>query len=193
MSNLIAEGNYRGKPVRGALGLTSTGKEQIAVQFDFVEPAGTRLTWYGYFTDAAMDRTIESLRHCGWRGDDLSVFDGQSLPAGFDQEVELVVKHEEYQGKTSARIAFINGGGGLAMKEALTQDQASAFAKRMKSRIGAFDRAAGRAPAPSATQQQLPRPLPRPAPRAVPPPADQPPQELLDQQAAEQQDGDVPF
>jgi hypothetical protein len=194
---MLNEGNYRGRPVRAALGLTSTGKEQIGVQFEFVEPAGTRLTWYGYFTDAATERTVESLRHCGWRGDDLSVFaEGQPLPEGFDQEVELVVKHEEYQGKTSARIAFINGGGGLAMKEALTQDQASAFAKRMKSRIGAFDRAAGRAPAPTATQQQLPRPAaprPAPAPRlaAAPSPADQPPQELLDEQAGQQDD--VPF
>jgi hypothetical protein len=187
---MLNEGNYRGKPIRAALGLTSTGKEQIGVQFDFVEPAGTRLTWYGFFTDAAMDRTIESLRHCGWKGDDLSVFaEGQPLPEGFDQEVELVVKHEEYQGKVSARIAFINGGGGLAMKEALSVDQASAFARRMKSKIGAFDLAAGRAPA---TQQGLPRPLPRPASAAPPvPPTDGPPQELVDEQAGQQ--GDVPF
>jgi hypothetical protein len=192
---MLNEGNYRGKPVRAALGLTSTGKEQIAVQFELVEPAGTRMTWYGFFTDAATERTVESLRHCGWRGDDLSEFaEGRPLPAGFDQEVELVVKHEEYQGKTNARIAFVNGGGGLAMKEALTADQATAFARRMKSKIGAFDRAAGRAPAAAPQQQSLPRPLPRPAPSpaAVPPPVDQPPQELLDEQAG-QQDADVPF
>jgi hypothetical protein len=186
---MLNEGTYRGRPARAALGLASTGIEQIAVMFDFVEPAGTRLTWYGFFTEATTERTIEALRHCGWRGDDLSVFaEGQPLPEGFDQEVELVVKHETYQGKTNARIAFINSGGGLAMKNALTVDQATAFAKRMKTKIGAYDRAAGRAAAPAG---QLPRPAARPVSRgAVPATADEVPLDVLDRQAAGE---DIPF
>ena len=149
---MLAEGRYRGRPVAAALGLSGTGKEQIAVAFDFVEPAGTRKTWYGFFTDETADRTVEALRACGWKGDDLSVFvEGAPLPEGFDQEVELVVKQEEYpvgSGQISDRIAFVNSGGGLALKTPLTKEQASAFATRMKTRIGAFDRANGRAAQP---------------------------------------------
>lgn len=209
---MISEGKYRGRPVRAALGLAGTGTEQIAVQFEFVEPAGERLTWYGFFTPDTEARTLEALRHCGWRGDDLSVFvEGQPPPEGFDQEVELVVKHEVYQGKTNARIAFVNGGGGLALKNALTSDQAAAFAKRMRSRIVALDKAASRAPASNGGAAPRPpaRPPPaRPAPRAVAPakPAeepqsaqlgpDDPPLEHIDARAEEElgaEDGGRPF
>ena len=71
---MLAAGNYRGRPVRAALGTSSKGTEQIAVEFELIEPAGERMTWYGFFTEATTDRTIESLRHCGWQGNDLSVF-----------------------------------------------------------------------------------------------------------------------
>jgi hypothetical protein len=186
---MVQAGTYRGKPVRAALGLASTGTEQIAVQFEFVDPPGERLTWFGFFTEKATERTIESLRHCGWRGDDLSVFvEGQPPPEGFDQEVELVVTTEQYQGKTQTRIAFVNGGGGMAMKNALDADQAAAFAKRMKSKIGAFDRAAGRTSAPA-----QPRPAARPAARpAMPANAGEVPLDVLEAQAG-QQGEDVPF
>jgi hypothetical protein len=141
---MLAEGTYRGRPIRAALGVTGTGKEQIGVQFELQDPPGQRMTWYGFFTDGTFDRTIEALRACGWTGSDLSEFGGETLPAGFDQEVELVVKHEEYNGKISARIAFVNSGGGLAMKEALDPTQAKSFAARMKGRILALDQSAGR-------------------------------------------------
>jgi hypothetical protein len=190
---MLNEGNYRGIPVRAALGVAGTGTEQIAVQFELVEPQGQRITWFGFFTENATERTVESLRHCGWRGDDLSVFvEGAPLPEGFDQEVELVVEHNTYNGKTSARVAFVNSGGGLAMKNALTQDQAGAFARRMKSKIAAFDRAAGRA-APANGQA---RPAARPAQRAAArqPVEDQIPQEELDRQAEQQPvPDDIPF
>jgi hypothetical protein len=161
---MLAEGTYRGRPLRAALGRTGTGKEQLGVQFQLVDPPGERLTWYGYFTDGTFDRTIESLRSCGWAGSDLAEFQGDVLPQGFDQEVELVVKHEEYNGKVSARIAFINSGGGLAMKEALDATQARAFAARMKGRIVALDRSSG------APRQQQRRPASN-----GPPTPDEPP------------------
>ena len=137
---MLAPGNYRGRPVRAALGITSKGTEQIAVEFELIEPAGERMTWYGFFTEATTDRTIESLRHCGWQGVDLSVFiEGEQLPAGFDREVDLVVKHEEYEGKTRARIAWVNSGGGLAMKNVMDKVQGQTFAERMKRQIVALD------------------------------------------------------
>lgn len=147
---MLAAGTYRARPVRAALGVTGTGKEQIGVLFDLVDPPGERITWYGYFTEGTFDRTIESLRAIGWSGTDLAEFQGDIVPQGFDREVELVVKQEEYNGKVSAKVAFINSGGGLAMKDVLAPDAARVFAAQMKGRIAALDHAQGGAPARSA-------------------------------------------
>lgn len=180
---MIAPGKYLGTPVSAALGFTSSGKEQIAVQFEFLEPAGEKLTWYGFFTDATFDRTIESLRACGWTGSSLDEFSAEALPAGVNRQVELVVTHEEYNGKTSARIAFVNNvGGGMALKSAMSSDQARAFAAKMKGRIAALS--GGVPPAAKTTPRATPRPRPAPAPAAVP-------QEVLD--AQENDHADVPF
>lgn len=142
---MLAPGKYRGRPVSAALGLTSKGNEQIAVTFELVDPPGERVTWYGFFTEKTTDRTIQSLRYCGWTGNDLSVFvDGQELPPGVDQEVDLVVEHNEYEGKVTARVAWVNSGGGMGLRNALSQDQAKSFAERMKRQIGALDKINGR-------------------------------------------------
>jgi hypothetical protein len=183
---MIAPGKYLGTPVSAALGFTSSGSEQIAVLFEFLEPAGERLTWYGYFTEKTFDRTIESLRACGWMGSSLDEFGSEHLPGGFNRQVELVVTHEEYNGKTSARIAFVNNvGGGMALKSAMDANQARAFAAKMKGRIAALGMPSS-APTPTA------KPAVKPAPkvRAAPPPPEVP-QEVLDQQ--ENDHVDVPF
>lgn len=179
---MIPAGKYIGTPVSAALGFTSGGKEQIAVQFEFLDPAGEKLTWYGYFTDAAFDRTIESLRACGWTGSSLDEFSADHLPAGFANQVELVVQHEEYQGKTQVRIAFVNSiGSGVALKSAMDAAQARAFAAKMKGRIAALS---GGIPPAKVAPKAVPRPRPAPAPAAVP-------QEVLD--AQENDHIDVPF
>jgi hypothetical protein len=181
---MLEEGTYRGRASRAKLGKTSTGKEQVAVEFTFVDPPGRRMTWFGFFTEATFDRTIEALRYCGWTGTDLADFaaaDGL-LPPGMDQEVELVVEHDEYKGKVSAKIAWVNSGGGLALKDALSADQARSFAARMKGKILALDQSVGRKPAPQS------KPAARPQTQTTPP------TDLLDNQADGAPDGeDIPF
>ncbi len=79
---MLNPGKYRARPIAAALGLTSKGTDQIAVTFELLDPAGERITWYGFFTEKTTDRTLESLRHCGWKGNDLSIFvEGEPLPA----------------------------------------------------------------------------------------------------------------
>ena len=174
---MLENGKYRGRPTSAALGLTKGGKEQIAVQFDLVDPAGESIAWYGYFTEGTMERTIQSLRYCGWTGTDLSVFtEGQPLPEEVCREVELVVEQEEYEGKVRAKVQWVNGGGGLALKNALTLDQAQAFARRMQGVITAMDRQGSQT-------------------RANPAPASTTPLEELEKQAESGSvpRGDVPF
>lgn len=181
---MIDEGRYRAHAVAAALGRTSKGRDQIAVQFELTDPKGARLTWYGFFTDDTFERTVEALRACGWRGEDLDVFaEGKPLPADMKEEVEVVVEHNEYEGKVTARIAWVNSGGGIALKETMSESEASAFSRRMRGRIAALDRANGRG-------RRQTRP---PAGNAF----GDVPQSTLDQQEQEQEHAgkgdDVPF
>lgn len=140
---MIPVGKYKARATEGALGFTSTGKEQVAVALEVQsgEYQGKEITWYGYFTDATTDRTLESLRHLGWKGDDLS-----DLTGILDNEVQIVVEEEtDQQGEVRTRVRWINGGGGVAMKDRMTDADAKAFAGRMKGHILAQRRASGAA------------------------------------------------
>jgi len=117
-------------------------KEQVVVQFEIVGEndayAGWTITAFLFLTDKTFDRTVESLRHMGWQGDDLS-----ELPALCDQgqlgEVEIVVDHEDYQGKTQAKVKWVNrkGGGAVQLKKPLEGQELATFAARMKGRVRA--------------------------------------------------------
>jgi hypothetical protein len=123
---------------------TSTGKEQVAVLFDFLDVPGKTLTWYGYWTEATWERTIETLRTCGWTGneiDDLSELSGET------PEVFVVLDHEPDQnGAMRERIKWVNKTNGLAMKKALDPARAKEFAARAKAQILMFDQTHGTKP-----------------------------------------------
>ena len=87
-------------------------KKQIAVTFRILEgeDQGLNITWFGYFTAKTYERTCEALRYCGWRGNQLDDL------GTLDQKVQIVVEHEEYEGKNRAKVAWVNafGSGGAA-------------------------------------------------------------------------------
>ena len=133
---MIAEGKYRARGVSGtgAMGKTEKGMPQVAVEFDLLDVPGTRMTWYGNFAETTVGEdqkpiyqiTMESLYHCGWISGDLNNLDGLDR-----NEVTVVVKHEEYQGKTRAKIAWVNKSGTL-VKNAMPENELKAFAAKMK-------------------------------------------------------------
>lgn len=165
---MLSEGRYVARGVEAGLGMTSTGKEQVAVRLEVQLPDGSgvdRITWYGYFTEKTAERTLESLYALGWEGPDLSDL------TGIDRcEVEVVIEHEaDLQGVLQARVKWINAGGGLAMKEALAPDAARALAARMKgaaiaakAKRGPVQPSAPRAQTPRAPQQQRSARTPEP-------------------------------
>lgn len=122
-------GTFKARGIEGALGYTSGGNEQVAVRLRIVEgdEAGHEITWHGYFTEKTTERTLESLRHLGWKGDDL--FDLSGIDAN---DVSIVVEEEEYDGKLQSKVRWINAAGGLAMKERMSEGDAKRFAQRMK-------------------------------------------------------------
>lgn len=133
-------GSYRAKAISKDLCFTSTGKEQVAVGFEVTDGGpqhGRHITWFGFFTDAAMGYTFEKLRILGWQGSDVSDLSG----IGESGEVEIVCGEEQYNGKTYIKVQFINalGSAGMAVKNTMDDAQKRAFAARMKSFVVGWD------------------------------------------------------
>lgn len=147
---MISEGKrIKARGVIAALGKTSGGSPQVAVELEILSgpDAGHSITWFGYFTEKTQQRTIESLRHLGWKGDDLSALDGIDA-----NEVSIEIHHEEYNGEQQAKVKWINASGGLAMRDAMGAADAKAFAQSMRGAVIQANAAAkqrgGSAPAP---------------------------------------------
>ena len=175
---MLRNGTYPGRAIGAALGFTKGEKPQVAVELEVTEgeDAGQRITWFGYFSEKTEGRTLESLRTLGWQGDDL---DDLSTATG---DCMFVVEQEEWEGKVSAKVKWINKAGGLALSAPMDANQARSFAERMKGKAIASRMAAqgsGTAPAPA-------KPRPASAQRQAPPKRDQHPN-------APGADDDIPF
>jgi hypothetical protein len=128
--NMIAEGTYLARAkdfqIRSAMNAPT---EWVDVTFEVKvsEDEVADCTWMGFLTKKAMERTIEALRFCGWYGDEITnlLDDGLSL-----NEVEVVIQHEEYKGKTRARIAFVNKIG--SGQRPLDEDRIKSLADRVR-------------------------------------------------------------
>jgi hypothetical protein len=130
---MIENGKYKARATMGTLGKADTGTHQVLVDFEITDGQhkGQHIAWFGSFTDKTMDRTIESLRHCGWVGDDLDRLEGIDA-----NEVELVIEQEEYEGKPRARVRWVNRiGSGATLKHPLTPAEARSFAQSMRGAV----------------------------------------------------------
>lgn len=159
---MINVGTHKARACTAEFG-TSKTKATFCVEVDFQitdgPNAGEHITWTGYFTDAATQRTLESLRYCGCQfpGGDLMNLEGIS-----DIEIMLVVEHEDYQAtsgetKTRAKAQWVNKAGGGFFATKLEGNARADFARRMKGELLAVMQA-----------NPLPKPAARPA--AAPPP-----------------------
>lgn len=129
-------GTYRARCVQAVLTRTkgSAKSEQVAAQFALTDEPTVTLAWFGLFGNKAgrdgvtmTERTVRSMRVCGWVGDDLT-----DLKSMTTNEVDLVVGYEEYQGRRRLRVRFIQEPGAFRHSE---MDGAAAFAKKMKASI----------------------------------------------------------
>jgi len=164
---MIEPQTVKARAVEAALGMTSKGGEQIAISFQLLEGPneGSRVTWYGFFTEKTLARTFETLEHCGWEGDDLSNLDGIER-----NDVYLVIEHEQDQdGQPRARVRWVNAVGGIAMQHRMAPAQATSFAQRMRGQVLAHRQAKGQPPAPRTGNVQPRQQAARPA---APPPDD---------------------
>ena len=161
---------YKARALEGVLSALN-GKERITVSFEITEGpcAGQRRKWDGWFTtDASIDRTLDSLRHCGWHGESLADLEGLN-----DNEVEIQCEEETFNGRdgeprTVEKVAFVNRLQRLNVKGAMDAAALRAFDARMRGTIAAHKHAYG-------AQPGAPKPTPRGAPsprRGAAPPVD---------------------
>jgi hypothetical protein len=125
-------GTWVAKAIDAQLGFAQTGTEQVAVLFEIREgeQKGQRMTWFGFFTERAAERTLESLRNAGWQSDDLS-----DLSTVGSRDCQIVVEEETDQnGQPRDRVRWVNslGPGRVQLKQEMSADQKRAFAARMR-------------------------------------------------------------
>lgn len=140
---MIPAGTYTARAKGFDFGVTQNDKDYVAIDFEIAGPqcAGEVIGWRGYFsTDGAIRRTLESLKYAGWTGAQDTI---ESLPGLGSTEVELVIQHEEYEGKTYPRVQWVNklGRGGVALSEQMDDGRKRTFAARLRGHVAALNAA----------------------------------------------------
>jgi len=126
---------------RFALSKNETRKVLVAFEVIEGEFAGRRLFWDGYFTKDTAKRTVQSLRYMGFKGDDLGAAESQPL----NQRVSIKVGWNTWEGKTYARVEFVNSPGGAVIKLAnpMSADDRRKFAAMMRTSVAGVPEVAG--------------------------------------------------
>lgn len=138
---MIPAGTYTAKARGFAFGVTANDKDYVAIDFEISGPQcqGEVIGWRGYFsTEGAIRRTLESLKYAGWTGAQDTI---ESLPGLGSAEVELVIQHEDYEGKTYPRVQWVNklGRGGVALGEEMDAGRKRTFAARLRGHVAALN------------------------------------------------------
>jgi hypothetical protein len=120
---MINAGTYIGKLKNYGIKMTGAGKPQIACQFQIIEDETVHnITWFGSFNEGkAQEMTIKTL---------MTVFELMCEPSEIeamldriasqgsesdllntDKDYQLVIEHSEYNGKTQAKVKWVNNVG----------------------------------------------------------------------------------
>jgi len=135
----LEAGEHQAVAVNHEWCLTSKGTKALCVRFEVVNhegQTGNFINWWGYFSEKAWERTIESLRHMGFNGDDLT-----SL-GELNQKVSLSVIEDEYEGRIRPKVAWVNALGNkrILVNDVMDQKTVGQFAAAMKNRIASMQK-----------------------------------------------------
>ena len=114
----IPNGRHQARVIDYGLTETKAGDPQVRVKFKLVGD-GSEITWFGSLKEGkASEITIDSLLVCGLHGTDLLILEGGSGSGALNEEkiVSIVVEDEEYNGKTTTKVKWINSLDGGAKK-----------------------------------------------------------------------------
>lgn len=124
--------------------LTKGDKKQVSATFKLLDaPGNPTVTWYGSFSSTVMgttgktvaQRTVESLRYMGFKGNDFLELESQKI----DQIVSITIEHEvsEKDGKTYLKVGWVNqlGGGVIKIARPLSAEDKRKFAATMRASL----------------------------------------------------------
>lgn len=120
----IPDGRYRAKCVEAWLGEDKKGRDMLSLSFEIADgkQAGERATYYQLMhTPKGEEFAVGALRAVGWRGD---VGDLDCCIGG---EASITLETEEYQGKSSQRVKWVN-----PLRRELAPEKRAALAERLK-------------------------------------------------------------
>jgi len=126
---MIEAGTYLATVLSHAIGETKKGDPQAVVSFSVKTGKGPqKITYYGSFSEKAMEYTIKNLITCGLKGNN---------PAGdleIGKEVELVIDIETGDdNKPRSKVKFINQVG--SVRNAIPQDLAKAKLSQLEGAV----------------------------------------------------------
>lgn len=100
----VPAGEYTGRPTKAAAGKAATGNVFVEVEF-YIPQVQCSLRWKGYFnTPENTERALRQLDIVGWNCDE--TFAPGSINT--DKLCSLTVNREEYNGRVTPKIAWIN-------------------------------------------------------------------------------------
>lgn len=134
MSSVYEVGRFKARVTDYGISETLGGDPQIFVVFDVDFSTGlTPMTWYGTLKEGkGRDITLKALLTLNMQGNDIGALldgkDGGAIPLG--SEASIVTAENEYNGKTSVRIAWVNSAdGGAAVQRVDKATGLAALAK----------------------------------------------------------------
>lgn len=131
-------------PEDAEFGQSPNGTDYLYVLFKLKGGSqdGQSIGAYFYFSEAAQEKAIEGLRNagCTFPGGDVTNLAGLG-----SKDVSLVVEHEEYEGKTKAKVKWVNKVGGVKEDQVLDQSERSALKSRMRGVLAAMGAAGPKA------------------------------------------------
>lgn len=134
---VLGAGRHRVQVVSHVLRRSSGGTPSVAVLFESTQEVGMRITWDGYLTDAALERTLASLRILGWDSDAhdgrIETLHGTDLLKG--NEAEIVVELEDYQGQSRPKVKWVNEVGGGGLGDGMATDDVMEFSASLRQRV----------------------------------------------------------
>lgn len=112
---MLEQGRYNAKMTDAAWMESRNGNVYMLARFTVTQGGrtGYTVTKQLHFTDAALERTLDDLRTCGYEGADPLEISGEMTTAHCPAEVSIVVEHEDYnddkgEAKRSAKVKWIN-------------------------------------------------------------------------------------
>jgi hypothetical protein len=133
---MIEPGTYTGKVEAVRVGESEQkGTPFFELKFKIIGGPcdGWDISQRWYLSDAAVERSLQVLETCGWTGTRIDAFLDGKLHGVDSREVSLVIEHQEYEGKTNARVKWVNST--RQMSENMSKSSAASLADKIEARV----------------------------------------------------------